>query len=135
MRLKVSWVELRLSLATYWWLHRLSMSLKISINRIPIINYFFGWLGGWLEKVELRLTSALVWVEVELSWGWAWQKHINKRNITICLMSKKYDSCWHSNRGVGQVFKHKMRGDRTGRVILLVPFWPSYDISSSEMFI
>ena len=41
--------------------------------------YFFGWPGGrvggwvggrvagWLEKVELRLTSALVRVEVELS--------------------------------------------------------------------
>ena len=29
--------------------------------------YFFGWLGGWLEKVELRLPSALVSVEVELS--------------------------------------------------------------------
>ena len=26
-----------------------------------------GWVAGWLEKVELRLTSALVLVEVELS--------------------------------------------------------------------
>ena len=25
-------------------------------------------MGGWLDQMEIRLTSALVWVEVELSW-------------------------------------------------------------------
>ena len=33
-----------------------------------------------LEKEELRLTSALVWVEVELSWGWAWQQYDLPKN-------------------------------------------------------
>ena len=28
-------------------------------------NYFFGWLGGWLEKVELRLSTKIE-VEVDL---------------------------------------------------------------------
>ena len=48
-------------------------------NEIFDLNYFFGWLGGWLEKVELRLTSALDWVEVELSWGWALQNSASKQ--------------------------------------------------------
>ena len=36
--------------------------------------YFFGWVGSWREKLELRLTSALIWVEIELNRGWAWQQ-------------------------------------------------------------
>ena len=30
-------------------------------------NYCHGWVGGWLENLRIRLTSASVEVEVELS--------------------------------------------------------------------
>ena len=30
-------------------------------------------MGGWI-KAEIRLYSALVRVEIELCWGWAWQQ-------------------------------------------------------------
>ena len=43
-------------------------------------------VAGWVDQVEIRLTSALVWVEVELSWGWAWQK----LDFFVVFISLKY---------------------------------------------
>ena len=39
----------------------------LETNKIFDLNYSFGLLVGWLEKVDLRLTSALVGVKVEFT--------------------------------------------------------------------
>ena len=44
--------------------------ISLIILVVGIQKFAAGWLGGWVAclKMEERLTSALVWVKIELSW-------------------------------------------------------------------
>ena len=61
-------MELKLKLVTTspggWVLQNFSSLAGLEVTEKFDLIYFFGWPGGWvagwLEKVELRLTSALV---------------------------------------------------------------------------
>ena len=46
-------------------------------EKFDLIYWVGGWLAGWvggLICLRIKLTSALIWVEIELNWGWAWQQ-------------------------------------------------------------
>ena len=95
--------------------------------------YFFGWLGGWLAgKVELRLTSALVWVEVEftistsiwvdlnlleLSWGSKFKRfrlggwvaglsgNIDHLNLSLSWIELSWGWAWQLKKTKNRTFK------------------------------
>ena len=75
IELSCNWVELRLQAAySAWTLPQTCLFFlkTLGIDRAWFASsyYFYGWLGGLVAclKLEIRLYSALVWVEVELSW-------------------------------------------------------------------
>ena len=57
-----------------WFWRCLWISLEWSTTSLLV------WMGGWVEDwvgdwicLRIKLTPALIFFEIELSWGWAWQ--------------------------------------------------------------